>query len=248
MPKLFCVLLSSIVCCNMAVAEGKVTIRWHGQSFFELVSSKGTRIVFDPHAIEAYGKREVSADLVCISHLHNDHTQVGVIRNQAKAKILVGLRTNGKKTEWNAIDEGFSDAHISTVGVYHDDEEGMLRGKNSIFIIEVDGLRIVHLGDLGHLLTAKDIKKIGIVDVLMIPVGGVYTINGAQAKEVVNQLKPRQVILPMHYATEVFDDVLPATEFLDEQKNVKKQATNELVVEADPKAAEPSIVMLNWKR
>src|SRR5438105_11530675 len=100
--------------------------------------------------------------------------------------------------------------------------EGLQRGKNTVFIIEVDGWKIVHLGDLGHLLTPKQIKAIGPVDVLMIPVGGVYTINGSEAKEVIAQLKPRQYIIPMHYAVKGFDELLPADEFLEDQKNVKK--------------------------
>jgi L-ascorbate metabolism protein UlaG (beta-lactamase superfamily) len=225
----------------------KVTIRWHGQSFFEIESSKGTRIVTDPHAIDAFGRTDVSADLVLISHLHSDHTQVDVLRNAAKAKILTGLKANGKKTDWNPIDETFRDVHIRSVGVYHDNAEGMERGKNAIFIIEVDGIRIVHLGDLGHLLTPKQIKAIGPVDVLMIPVGGVYTINGSDAKEVVAQLKPRMYIIPMHYGTKTFDDLLPPDEFLEDQKNVKKYISNKLTVESGFKPAEPIVAILDWK-
>lgn len=230
-----------------ADSPGKVTIRWHGQSFFDLQSSKGTRIVFDPHAIEAYGRHSVPADLILISHFHNDHTQVGVVPNQAKAKILYGLKGGVRKTDWNPIDETFRDVHVRTLGAYHDTVEGMERGKNAIFIVEVDGLRIIHLGDLGHLLSAKDIKKIGPVDVLMIPVGGVYTINGAEAKKVVEQLKPKQYILPMHYGTKVFNDLLPPDEFLEDLKNVKKYTTNKLTVEAGTEAAEPVIAVLDWK-
>jgi L-ascorbate metabolism protein UlaG (beta-lactamase superfamily) len=230
--------------------KGQVLIRWHGQSFFEIQSSKGTRIVTDPHAIEGYGRVTVEADLVTISHFHNDHTQVGVIENADKAKQLWGLKMEGKKVEWNPIDEKFKDVHVRTVGVYHDPRKGMERGKCSVFIFEVDGLHIVHLGDLGHLLSDDEIKAIGPVDVLMIPVGGIYTINGAEAKKVVEQLKPRRYILPMHYGTKVFDYVLPVDEFLEEQKkeNVKKLATNELVVKPDFKPAEPVIVVLHWEK
>jgi L-ascorbate metabolism protein UlaG (beta-lactamase superfamily) len=230
-----------------ADSPGKVTIRWHGQSFFDIQTSRGTRIVIDPHAIEAYGRQSVPADLILISHFHTDHTQVGVVPNHAQAKILYGLKAAGKKTDWNPIDETFRDVHVRTVGVYHDNAEGMERGKNAIFILEVDGLRIVHLGDLGHLLSEKQIKQIGPVDVLMIPVGGVYTINGAEAKKVVEQLKPKQYILPMHYGTKVFTDLLPADEFLEDQKNVKRYSTNRLTVEAGAKVAEPTIVLLDWK-
>jgi L-ascorbate metabolism protein UlaG (beta-lactamase superfamily) len=125
----------------------------------------------------------------------------------------------------------------------------MEKGKNAVFIVEVDGLRIVHLGDLGHLLTREQIKEIGPVDVLMIPVGGVYTLNGADAKEVVAQLKPKKYIIPMHYGTKVFDDVLPADEFLEEQKpeNIKKPESNKLEIDPNFKPAEPVIVLMEWK-
>src|SRR5207253_3218783 len=106
---------------------------------------------------------------------------------------------------------------IRTVGVYHDEVEGMRYGKNTIFILEVDGWRIVHLGDLGHLLTPAQLKQIGPVDVLMIPVGGVYTLNGSEARKVVEQIKPKEYILPMHYGTAIFDDLLSPAEFLEDQ-------------------------------
>src|ERR1700732_2275984 len=112
-----------------ADAPKKVTIRWHGQSFFEVISSQGTRIVLDPHAIEAYGRIRVPADLVLISHEHNDHNQVGVIENPDKAKVLRGLRVVNKRLDWNPIDETFRDVHVRTVGVYHDDMQGIERGK-----------------------------------------------------------------------------------------------------------------------
>lgn len=128
--------------------------------------------------------------------------------------------------------------------------KGLERGKNTVFVFEMDGLRIVHLGDLGHLLTDEQLKEIGTVDVLMIPVGGVYTINGTEARQVVAQLKPRRYILPMHYGTKVFDAVLPPDEFLEDQKkeNIKRLVTtNELVVDTNFKPAAPVIVLLNWR-
>jgi len=246
---MFRLIAALLVAGTAAAAEppGKVTIRWHGQSFFEIQSSKGTRIVIDPHAIEAYGRQTVSADLILVSHFHTDHTQVGVVQNHAQAKVLYGLKGGGRRIDWNPIDETFRDVHVRTVGVYHDNVEGMERGKNAIFILEVDGLRIVHLGDLGHLLSDREIKKIGPVDVLMIPVGGVYTINGSEAKKVVEQLKPKQYILPMHYGTKVFMDLVPPDEFLEDQKNVKKYPTNQLTVDATAKPNGPIIALLNWK-
>jgi L-ascorbate metabolism protein UlaG (beta-lactamase superfamily) len=225
----------------------KLEIRWHGQSFFEIKSSKGTRIVLDPHAIEAYGRITVDADLVLLSHLHTDHTQVGVIQTRPMPKVLAGLKVSGKKTDWNPIEETFRDVSIRTVGVYHDNVKGMERGKNTAFVLELDGLRIVHLGDLGHLLTEAQVKQVGPVDVLMIPVGGVYTINGSEAKKVVEQLRPRMYVIPMHYGTKVYDDLLPVDEFREEQKNVKEFAGNLLTVDPASKRAEPVVAILGWK-
>jgi L-ascorbate metabolism protein UlaG (beta-lactamase superfamily) len=231
-----------------AETHGKVTIRWHGQSFFEIISSKGTRIAIDPHAIEAYGRTEVKADILLVSHEHDDHNQIAVIEIGNKDNILRGLKLNKqKKYEWNPIDKTIKDVHIRTLGTYHDNVEGLEKGLNTIFIIEMDGLHIVHLGDLGHPLSDKQIKEIGPIDVLMIPVGGVYTINGSEAKEVVAKLKPRQYILPMHCGTEVFDDVLPATEFLEDQTNVERYPSNTLTVDASFKPSEAIIAILKWK-
>jgi L-ascorbate metabolism protein UlaG (beta-lactamase superfamily) len=232
----------------------KVILRWHGQSMLYLQSSQGTGVVFDPHNIEAYGRNMLQADVILISHSHNDHTQIGVVQNFLKAKTIRGLKgVSQKKEEWNIVDEKYKDLRIKSVGTYHDDSGGMERGKNAVFIVEVDGIRIVHLGDLGHLLSKDQVEKIGPVDVLLIPVGGVYTINGSEAKKVVEQLKPRMYIIPMHYGTKVFDELLTADEFLDEQKkqNVvrldQKETSNELVIKTDFKPKEPLIVVLNWK-
>jgi L-ascorbate metabolism protein UlaG (beta-lactamase superfamily) len=238
-------------------ADNPLTIRWHGQSFFEVISSKGTRIVFDPHAIEAYGRISVPADLVLMSHLHSDHVQTGVISNLKQAKqfnaLRVEKREGGSVQEWNVLKEEFKDVKFYTVGTYHDDMGGLMRGKNGVFVVEVDGLRVVHLGDLGHTLSEAQKRRIGAVDVLMIPVGGVYTLNGLDAYKVVQQLEPRRYIIPMHCGTDVYTDLLPPKVFLDEFKDdgkadwVKTYKTNELLI--DPKApapAHPTVAVLNW--
>jgi L-ascorbate metabolism protein UlaG (beta-lactamase superfamily) len=197
-------------------------IRWHGQSFFEIVTTKGTRIITDPHNLDAYGRKEVQADLVLMSHFHNDHTftEPTLITNVKSAKLLNALKKEDKagvRVTWNVVDEKFKDVHIQSMGTYHDNMGGVLRGKNGVWIIDADGLRVVHLGDLGHQLNATQLKKLGKVDVLMVPVGGVYTLNGIDAQKVVEQIKPRRYVLPMHYGTEVYDDLLVLKYFLDEQ-------------------------------
>ncbi len=190
----------------------------------------------------------VQADLVLMTHFHVDHTRLDAITNIKKAKQINALKKGeGGRDEWNVIDEKFKDVRIQTIGTFHDDMAGTQRGKNGVFILDVDGLRIVHLGDLGHPLNREQLKKITKnednprephpVDVLMIPVGGVYTINGLEAQKVVAQIKPRRYILPMHYGTRVYDDLLGLDYFLDDQKMgtvTKLTTTNQLAI--DPKA------------
>lgn len=244
--------LSLLLAGAAPAADGKkLTLRWHGQSFFDLETSAGTRVVFDPHAIEEYGRNSLKAELVLHSHWHTDHTQDEVISNRDKAKIVDGFKPSGKRLVWNLVDEKLADVRYRAVGTYHDDAQGMERGINTVFVLEVDGLRIVHLGDLGHILTDEQVRKIGPVDVLMIPVGGVYTINGSEAKKVVEQLKPKMYVLPMHCGTKVYDKVLPPTEFLDDQDPMyvrKMESTNRLVIDTDFKTKQPVIVLLGWKQ
>jgi L-ascorbate metabolism protein UlaG (beta-lactamase superfamily) len=265
-----------------ATPQKAVKITWHGQSFFEITSSKGTTVVIDPHAIIEYGRIDgVYAHLILNSHLHNDHTQNQVVENYItkekekdreaenkdkaddkdkekererrskwpQPKLIQGLKQVGTRQEWNVVNEKFRDFRIRSVGTYHDDVEGMKRGKNTVFILEVDGIRIVHLGDLGHLLSPEQVRAIGRVDVLLIPVGGIYTLNGSDAKEVVEQLKPKKYIIPMHCGTRVYEDLLSPKEFLEDQKreNVVVSSDNTLVVRVDYKPAEPIIVVLNWE-
>jgi L-ascorbate metabolism protein UlaG (beta-lactamase superfamily) len=233
-----------------SAADKKLTIRWHGQSFFEIISSKGTAIVTDPHAIEAFGRQSVKADLVLCSHLHSDHTRLDAIDPTSKPKVLYGVKEDKGSTlkyAWTNFDEKFKDVHAYAVGTYHDDMKGLKRGLNSCMVIEVDGFRICHLGDLGHQLSKADLKSIGQVDILMVPIGGIYTLNGSEAKEVIEQIKPRFAVIPMHYGIKkVYEDLLTADEFLEDQKNVKKDMDEyTLEVGAKPSAA-PEIVILNW--
>jgi L-ascorbate metabolism protein UlaG (beta-lactamase superfamily) len=232
-------------------ADKKLTIRWHGQSFFEVITSGGTRVVLDPHAIDAFGRQSVKADLVVCSHLHSDHTRLDVI-DSSKPKVLYGVKEDKgstKKFAWTNFDEKFKDVHVYSIGTYHDDEQGLKRGLNSVTVIEADGFRIVHLGDLGHKLSKADLKSIGDnVDVLMVPIGGIYTLNGGEAKEVVEQIKPRFAIIPMHYGIKkVYEDLLTADEFLEDQTNVRKGNPEELTLEVGAKPPEkPEIVLLRW--
>jgi L-ascorbate metabolism protein UlaG (beta-lactamase superfamily) len=228
-----------------------IEISWHGQSFFTLKTPKGTRVVFDPHTIPEYGRvLGMKADIVLVSHNHTDHNQLAAIENikDRDVRVITGLKGAGLKADWNTVDETIKDVHIRSVGVYHDGMEGMRFGKNAIFIVETGGWRIAHLGDLGHVLSPAQVKKIGPVDVLMVPVGGVYALNGSEAKEVVKQIKPKEYIFPMHYGTKIYEDLLPVTEFLDGQDRSKVTSSkdNRLVLNRDPNRPRPLIVQLNY--
>jgi L-ascorbate metabolism protein UlaG (beta-lactamase superfamily) len=234
----------------------KVTIVWHGQSFFEIKSSKGTRVVIDPHAIAEFGRiGGVNADLILTTHLHTDHVQLDVVENykpnDKSVKVHHGLKGDVQKHNWNPIDEKFKDFHIRSVKTFHDDMMGMKRGKNTCYVLEVDGFRIVHLGDLGHELTADQLKSIGKVDVLMIPVGGIYTLNGTEAKDVVDQIKPSKYIIPMHYGIPgTYEDLLTVKEFTEQfpANRVAQEKDNKLVLLpgfTPPNA--PIVAVLNWQ-
>ncbi len=229
----------------------EVKLKWFGQSFFQLETARRIRIVFDPHAIPNFGRPLVTADFVLISHPHNDHSQVEVLDSKVKESDVYRGVVDGKngKQDWKAVDEKRGQIRFRNMGTFHDATNGTQRGKNSIWIVEADGLTFCHLGDLGHELTAEQVKAIGKVDVLMIPIGGIYTINGEQAKKLVAQIKPRLYVIPMHYAVPGYDDLIGPDEFLEGQKNVKKMTnTNELVIPLDMKADAPTTVLLGWKK
>src|SRR3954462_8433340 len=156
-----CVYLCSSVANPSSAADGKqFTIRWFGQSFFQITTSAGTRIVFDPHAIEQFGRPTVEADLVLISHPHPDHVRIDSITNKGKFKVIEGIKVTPPaaeggppRTTWNHVKDTFKDVKVRPVPTYHDTVQGRSRGKNTVVVLEADGLHVVFLGDLGHVLT-----------------------------------------------------------------------------------------------
>jgi L-ascorbate metabolism protein UlaG (beta-lactamase superfamily) len=227
-----------------------IQLKWFGHSYFLLTTTSGTKVAFDPHIIAEYGAPMIAPDVVVISHNHDDHNRKEVFTNadSKDLKAIHGIVAKGKGGDWAKIDEKVKDIRVRNVGTYHDEEEGAKRGKNSIMIVEADGLVICHLGDLGHDLSEEQVKAIGAVDILMVPVGGIYTINGEVAKKVVAQIKPRLFILPMHYGNTAYPDLPGPDEFLDGEKNVRKSdKTNLLEIPITLKAEKPTIVVLGWK-
>lgn len=172
-------------------------ITYLGHATF-LIDGDGTKVLIDPYDEKVgYPIPSVDAEAVLVSHEHGDHTNVAMAKG--KPQVLRGLSDG----DWRKIvKQPLGKITVSSVPTYHDDTQGSQRGRNTIFILETEGLRVVHLGDLGHLLDHSHTTVIGRPDVVMIPVGGHYTIDAAQAMQVLDQLQPK-VVIPMHYKTEV---------------------------------------------
>ncbi len=195
-------------------------IQWYGQSAFRLTSPQAT-VVIDPFGdISAMTSRgiqfdyppisDVTADLVLITHEHGDHNAHDVVAGDPPV-----LRSTAGRLE-SPIGE------VTAVASEHDPTAGTQRGPNTIFVFELDGVRIAHLGDLGQrYLRDEQAEAIGPIDVLMIPVGGGPTIDAAQAAAVVGRLAPRWVV-PMHYRTSRVNFLEPVDPFLKRMSNVHR--------------------------
>ena len=213
------------------MSSDHVVIRWHGQACVTIISPSGTRLVVDPFD-ESIGHRlpEAEADVVVTTHDHYDHANVAGVRG--RPKVLSGLTRDAR---WAALDQTVGDMRLRTVGTWHDEVRGAKRGLNSVVIVETGGLRVVHCGDLGHILTDEQARAIGPVDVLLIPVGGVYTVGAHEARAVVRQLAPRRAVIPIHFQTDPLTIHLESVEpFLAGMPGVRRAEGNELRVPVAP--------------
>ena len=156
---------------------------WNGHSCFTLETAEGS-VVFDPYrdgSVPGLSPSRLTAELVRCSHVHRDHG----------ARELVGL--TGRTPSFS----------VETISTFHDPEGGALRGPDTIHIVAAEGMRLAHLGDLGCIPTPEQLDRLRGLDVLLIPVGGYYTIDASQAQELAEELKPR-IVVPMHYRSDTF--------------------------------------------
>jgi L-ascorbate metabolism protein UlaG (beta-lactamase superfamily) len=222
-------------------------LTWYGQSCFLLESATGTRILMDPIPtnIGYLPPADLHANAVTISHEHPDHNNVGLL--QGKPRILRGLTAD--KKGWVKVDEKIKDISVRSVGVYHDTKRGAELGLNTVFIFETGGVRIAHLGDLGHALTDEQISAIGSVDVVLVPVGGTWTIDAQEATHVVDQIRPRLVVIPTHYKTDVvtIKELAPVDAFLAGRPNVRREKTNRVAITGLRYKPSAEVVVLNYK-
>jgi len=178
-------------------------ISWLGHSCFRIRGVHAT-VITDPYSPDlGYSLGKPTARIVTVSHQHPGHSYVQGIGGEPKLVAGPG-------------EYEISGVLIIGMATFHDDEEGRKRGKNTAYLMEVDEVSVCHLGDLGHVLTTEQVAEIGNVDVLLLPVGGVSTINAPMAAEVVRELEPKAVV-PMHYKTEALKRELePVDRFLKE--------------------------------
>jgi len=195
-----------------------VVITWYGQSCFKIQS--GETVVFtDPFNKEiGLTPPRSQANVVTISHDHLDHNNCEALSGEPLVVAGPG------EYESKGIE-------VKGVLAFHDDKEGKERGVNTIYVIEMEGIKIGHLGDLGQSkLTAEQVEQIDGVDILMVPVGGTYTIDGETAVDIINQIEPRLVI-PMHYKIPGLAVKLDGVDvFLKEMGIAKKEAVDKLTI------------------
>lgn len=207
-------------------------IKWLGHATFLITSDTGTRIITDPYLPTdelRYGEINEAADIVTVSHDHFDHNNVAAVKGKPE---VVRVTTEVKGIKFRGI------------STCHDESQGEQRGKNTIFCFELDGIKICHLGDLGHLLTDKQVLEIGKVAMLLIPVGGFYTIGASIASQVCNQLKP-MVIIPMHFKTDRCHlPIATVEEFLKGKTGVTRPDSSEVEFKRGELPANTRIVIL----
>ena len=212
-------------------------IKWCGQSCFMITSESGITIITDPFGKLPYRLPDVQPDIVTVSHEHVDHNNTKALKGNF---ILFN-----KPVE--AEEKGVA---IRGVETFHDNAGGKKRGKNTVFILTVDGIAICHLGDLGHVLTEDQTKGIGEVDILLLPVGGRFTIGAAEAVTIKEQLQPA-ITIPMHYRTKamgLFGLILNGVDaFLELSTNPKKEL-DELSVSKDSLAEKSGVVTLTYQK
>lgn len=223
-----------------------IDIYFYGQACFKIKGKSGS-VVFDPYDEQMTGlpKLKVDGDIVCVSHNHEDHNNSDAVKLSADASS--GSIAEGKPFLISGPGE-YEKSGISIVGVssFHDNTEGSERGKNIIYNVRIDDVNFVHLGDFGQKkLTQEQVEELSSCDVLLIPAGGVYTIEAKDAPDIISQLEPR-VIIPMHYKLPGLKfDLAEVKDFLTVMGKESAEALSKLSVSREKLPEEPEIVVLS---
>ena len=210
-------------------------VKWLGHACFLIISDKGLRIVTDPYTPGVggvgYAPVNEAADIVTVSHEHFDHNDAHKV--PGKPEVVKGSGAKNVKG-----------IEVKGVATHHDDSHGKERGDNVVYCFSVDGIKLCHLGDLGHRLSKEQIAEIGAVDILFVPVGGFFTIDAKMARRVCDDLKPK-VIFPMHYKTPKLEfPVAGVEDFIEGKKNVKQLDSTEIEFQSSKLPDATEIVVL----
>ena len=210
-------------------------IQYLGHSCFRLISEGGTAVITDPYDSNMVGLAlpKLSCDVVTISHHHGDHDYVE------------GVRGNPALLE-GAVAVAADDVAITSLHSYHDDKKGKLRGENFVFCFLIDGIKVVHMGDIGE-VDDQLAAQIHGCDVLLLPVGGVFTVDARGAKAYVDKIQPK-IVIPMHYKTDKHKfDLGTLDEFvkLFDSASVRYQHSETLVLDDQPDNAHPQVIVLD---
>ncbi len=208
-----------------------------GLSSFKLRGKQAT-VVTDPFDSKAVGlkfPKNVEADVITVSHDHPDHNEVSAVGG--KPFVIAGPGEYEIKG-----------VMVIGVATFHDENQGADRGKNTIYRIEIDGVKVGHLGDLGHVLSSAQVDSLNGVDVLFVPVGGVYSLDPVKAAQVISDIEPH-VVIPMHYNVEGLDvktygALSPVSAFLKQMNKEAVVPVSKLSVSKDKFAPEMQVVVL----
>lgn len=206
-------------------------IRWKGHACF-FIECSGKIIVTDPFA-DSYGYPPIrdTADIVTVSHDHNDHNAWQNLSGNPLVIKQVG-------------DFELGGIYIKGVASYHDQKKGLLRGQNTIYRIKAEGITLAHMGDLGHILSREQVEALGKIDILLLPVGGTYTIDAEQAKQVLEQINPA-IVIPMHFKTPAITlPITPVEAFISKFARAVKRPF--LDVKGEDLQGETRVVVLDY--
>lgn len=220
-----------------AAASGFVEITSFGHSFFQITSSNGTKIITDPFGPMGYPMPEVRPHVVTVGREHGNHNNVDLAKGDPL--ILRGLKSWGE--EWNEVNITFRDVLIYNVPIHTRSWHEYLKG--SAFVFEVDGLCVCHTGDLGEPFNEDQLDLIGHIDILLVPIGGRFAMGPENAKNVMEQLKPK-IVVPMHY----YNNTFLLDRFMDGPYRARFFETNTFSVSRDtlPPVTEIYVPKIIW--
>ncbi len=214
-------------------------IEFFGQSCFRL-KGKNATIITDPYSPAYTGLNKlktVTGDIVTISHQHDDHNFVGGVKGTAQRPSPFVIDGPGEY-EVNGV-------FVQGVSSHHDEKKGQSRGDNTIYCFEMEGIRLVHLGDLGTELSSGQLEDVNGCNVLFVPVGGTFTVDAAAAVKIVNQIEP-QLVIPMHYRLPGLKFELAGVEEFLKEAGEEKNEVDKLVVSKDSLPENREVVVLKF--